>query len=157
MKKAKKLLFTVVAILLIAIAVVWFLGDNMRHIEDTNGADNFELQTITDENICNLDMGSLNVNVSESFNTTTYKSGCFSGVYEVFSENIITNRYEITVNHARVDSGNFKMVLCVNDEIVHTFALNELTQTYVLENVNGNVSLRIAGESADFMFDYVVY
>ena len=71
MKKAKKLLFTVVAILLIAIAVVWFLGDNMRHIEDTNGADNFELQTITDENICNLDMGSLNVNVSESFNTTT--------------------------------------------------------------------------------------
>ena len=157
MKKAKKLLFTVVAIVLIAIAAIWFLGDNMSHIEDTNGADNFELQTITDENICNLDMGSLNVNVSESFGTATYKSGCFSGVYEVFSENVITNRYEITVNHARVDSGNFKMVLCVNDEIVHTFALNELTQTYVIENVTGNVSLRIAGESADFMFDYVVY
>ena len=46
------------------------------------------------------------------------------------------------------------MVLCVDDEIVHTFTLNELSQTYVIENVRGTVSLRIAGESADFMFDY---
>lgn len=130
-----------------------------EHIEDTNGAENFELQEITDENICKLDIGALYYVRSESIiaDTVTYKSNKFSGVSEVFSENIITNRFEITVNHARVDAGNFKMVLCVDDEIVHTFALNELTQTFVLEDVCGTVSLRIAGESARFQFDYMVY
>ena len=130
-----------------------------EHIEDTNGAENFELQEITDENICKLDIGALYYVRSESIiaDTVTYKSNKFSGVSEVFSENIITNRFEITVNHARVDAGNFKMVLCVDDEIVHTFALNELTQTFVLEDVCGTVSFRIAGESARFQFDYMVY
>ena len=129
-----------------------------EHIEDTNGAENFELQEITDENICKLDIGALYYVRSESIiaDTVTYKSNKFSGVSEVFSENIIANRFEITVNHARVDAGNFKMVLCVDDEIVHTFALNELTQTFVLEDVCGTVSLRIAGESAKFQFDYTV-
>ena len=148
----------VLAILTLICCTLGFSGCGLEHIEDTNGADNFALQTITDENIRNLDMGSINVvettdNVS---NTATYKSNKFTGVYEVYSENIITNRYEITVNHARVDAGNFKMVLCVDDEIVHTFTLNELSQTFILEDVSGTVSLRIAGESAEFMFDYSV-
>ena len=159
MEKIKKILPIVAAIVLVAVAAVWFLGDGLKHIEDTNGADNFELQTITDKNIIEMDIGSLNVNTSTDSigNTETYSSNRFTGVYEVFTTNIITNRFEITVNHARVDSGNFKMVLCVNDEIVHVFKLNELTQTHVLENVKGTVSLRIAGESADFMFDYAIY
>ena len=46
------------------------------------------------------------------------------------------------------------MVLIHNGEIVHVFQLNEFTQTYTLEKPKGNVALRIAGESADFMFDY---
>ena len=158
MKKTNKLLAAVAAVVLIAVAVFWFLGDDLEHIEDTNGADDYTLQTITDENICNLDMGALNVKQEESLigSTVTWKSDCFTGVYEIFRENITTNRYQITVNHASVNTGNFKMVLCVDDEIVHTFTLNEMTQTFVLENVSGTISLRIAGESADFMFDYYV-
>lgn len=160
MELLKKILAPVAAVVLIAVAVILFMGNDLEHIEDTNGPDDFTLQVITDENIQNLDVGALNVGQHSDLlggDTVTYTSKKFTGVYEVFHENIITNRYEITVNHARVDAGNFKMVLCVNDEIVHEFKLNELTQTYVLENVRGTISLRIAGESADFQFDYYVY
>ena len=157
--KMKNVLWIVFAVALVAVCAVLFLKDGLKHIEDTNGADNFELQTITDENICNLDMGALNVSEHNALigDTVTYKSNRFTGVYAVFYENIVTNRFEIVINHAQVNAGNFKMVLCVNDEIVHTFTLNELTQSFVLEDVKGTVSLRIAGESADFMFDYHIY
>ena len=158
-EKLKKLFSLLAAAILIVVAVIWFTGSNLEHIADTNGPDDFTLQTITDDNIRNRDIGALNVGQSTSLvsDTVTYSSKKFTGVYEVFTENIVTNRYEITVNHARVDAGNFKMVLCVDDEIVHEFTLNTLSQTFVLDHVNGTVSLRIAGESADFMFDYYVY
>lgn len=158
--KVKKFLPILLAAALVVVCVIWFMDSDLEHIEDTNGADDFTLQTITDDNIRALDMGALNVSQKTGIltgDTVTYYSDCFTGVYEVFRESIITNRYEITVNHARVDAGNFKMVLCVDDEIVHEFTLNELTQTFVLENVNGTVSLRIAGESATFQFDYYVW
>lgn len=158
-EKMKKAALGIFALILVAVCAMWFMSDGLEHIEDTNGPEDFTLQVITDENIRNRDMGALNVGKKTGFltgDTVTYSSKKFTGVYEVFHENIITNRYEITVNHAAVNAGNFKMVLCVNDEIVHEFTLNELTQTFVLENVKGTVSLRIAGESADFMFDYSV-
>lgn len=159
MEKLKKFLPLLAAVALIVVAVIWFTGSKLEHIADTNGPDDFTLQTITDDNIRNRDIGALNVGQSTSLvsDTVSYSSKKFTGVYEVFTQNIVTNRYEITVNHARVDAGNFKMVLCVDDEIVHEFTLNTLSQTFVLEHVNGTVSLRIAGESADFMFDYYVY
>lgn len=150
----KRLLSLVLALFLL----VGLVACGPEHIEDTNGVENFELQVITDENIRKMDIGSLSYVKAETVigDTVTYKTNKFSGVAEVFHENIITNRFEITVNHARVDAGNFKMVLCVDDEIVHTFALNELSQIFVLEDVRGTVSLRIAGESAKFQFDYKV-
>ncbi len=159
MQNLKKILPALFAIVLIVVAVFWFMSSDLKHIEDTNGPNDFSLQVITDENIEKRDIGSLNVGQSKTLfsDTLTYSSNCFTGVYEVFMTNIITNRYEITVNHARVNKGNFKMVLCLDDEIVHEFTLNELSQTFVLENVKGTISLRIAGESADFQFDYCVY
>ena len=45
-------------------------------------------------------------------------------------------------------------MLVYNDEIVHSFRLNELMQTYTLKKIKGTISLRIAGESADFKFSY---
>ncbi len=159
MEKLKKILVWIGAAALVIVIAVWFLSDGTKHIEDTNGADNYNLQTITDSNIIKKDIGALNVNEewNSISNTTEYSSKKFTGVYEVYGTNIKGNRFDITVNHARVDSGNFRMVLIHNDEIVHEFALNELSQSYTLENPSGYVALMIAGESADFMFDYLLY
>lgn len=147
----------VFAIVLIIVCGVWFFKSDLKHIEDTNGADNYALQEITDKNIIDLDMGSLggpNEKHDNITNTTTYYAKKFTGVSEIFGENLKANRFEIIVNFAQVDEGNFRMVLVENDEIVHEFTLNELTQSYVLEDVSGYVALRVAGESAKFQFDY---
>ena len=158
-EKTKKILLIIGAVALIAVCGFWFLSDGLEHIDDTNGADNFALQTITDDNIINLDTGALNLKESTDAisNTTTYSSDKFTGVAEIYGINYVGNRFDITINHARVDSGNFKIVLLEDDRIVHEFKLNELSQSFTLENPSGYISLRIAGESADFLFDYTLY
>lgn len=158
MKNLKKILIWVGAIAIVVVCVVLAFTDDLEHIEDTNGADNYSLQTITDENIINQDTGAMGLKIHSGVvsDTTTYSSDKFTGVEEIFGENMVANRFEITVYHAQVNSGNFKIVLLEDDEIVHEFKLNELMQTYVLENPSGYVSLRIAGESADFTLEYSI-
>ncbi len=157
-EKTKKILIGIGALVLIVVSAVWFMQTDLEHIEDTNGAENYNLQTITDSNIINRDIGAMGLKISNSTvtNTTSYSSEKFTGVEEIYGENIVANRIEFNINHASVTEGNFKIVLLVDDEIVHEFKLNELMQTYVLENPSGYVSLRIAGESANFMFDYYI-
>lgn len=157
--KLKKIIAILGAVVLVAVATVWFMSSDLKHIEDTNGADNYSLQTINDSNIINRDVGAMGLNIHKSAvsGVTTYSSEKFTGVEEIYGNNIWGNRFEITVNHARVDSGNFRIVLLEDERIVHEFRLNELTQTYVLENPSGYISLRIAGESADFQLDYHTY
>lgn len=157
-EKTKKIIAAVGAVVLIAVCALWFFNSDLEHIEDTNGAENYALQTITDENIIKRDVGAMGLKISTDAitNTKTYSSEKFTGVEEIYGTNIWGNRLEITINHTRVDSGNFKIVLLEGEKIVHEFALNELSQSYVLENPNGYISLRIAGESADFMLDYYI-
>ena len=68
--------------------------------------------------------------------------------------NIYGNRFDITLYNTTVTEGNLRIVLLHNNEIVHEFKLNELSQTYTLENPKGTVSLRVAGESANFKLAY---
>lgn len=159
MEKIKKLLAGIGVFALVIVAALWMYTSTPDHIEDTNGDDNYTLQTINDYNIIKMDVGARNLKESKSIvsDTVTYSSDKFTGVAEIYGENLWGNRFDITVHHASVDSGNFRIVLVHNDEIVHEFTLNELTQSYTLENPSGYVALRIAGESADFMFDYSLY
>lgn len=156
--KAKKGLGLLVVVLFVA-GVVWMLLAGPEHIEDSNGPDDYSLVELTDRNIIRQDTGAVGgPNVREDLigDTTTYYAKKFTGVAEIYGENLFATRLTITVNHAQVTEGNFRIVLLVDDKIVHDFALNELTQSYVLEDVNGYVSLRIAGESAAFSLDYYV-
>lgn len=159
MNKIKKILGCIVAVAVVVVCAVSLLGNDLEHIEDTNGEDNYALQEITDDNIINLDIGTKGGYKEETdslSNTTEYSAEKFTGVAEIYGENITTNSLTFTVNHAKVTSGNFRLLLLVDDKIVHDFTLNELTQTFVLKNVSGFVSLRIAGESANFQFDYYI-
>lgn len=156
MIKFKKPLLGIVAVILVGYFVISMLTSNLKHIEDTNGAENYNLQQITEYNIINMDIGALNLTKSKELfnNLPTYKSDKYTGVSEIYMTNIWGNRFDITLYNLRVKSGNFKVVLVHNDEIVHEFKLNELSESYTLENPKGTVSLRIAGESADFKFSY---
>ena len=156
MEKIKKILMGIAIVVVVVIGTYSMFTTDIEHIEDTNGTDNYNLQIITDDNIIKMDVGALNFNKPKEFfnNLPTFKSNKFTGVSEIYLSNIVGNRFDITLYNLWVESGNFKVVLVHNDEIVHEFKLNEVTEHYTLENPNGTVALRIAGESAAFEFSY---
>ena len=143
---------------IIVFAVMMLLSPKIEHIEDTNGPDVYKLQTITDGNIINRDIGAkgLSTVTNNITDTTEYKSDKFTGVEEIYGVNIVGNRMDITITNLQVYSGNFRAVVVYNDEIVHEFKNNEMMETFTLEKPNGYVAIRVAGESADFYLTYDV-
>ena len=154
MGKQKLAIPAIGAVVLIVVAIFWFMGEGLEHIEDTNGADNYNLQTITDENIINQDIGSLNLKSSTGFlnDGITFKSDKFTGVSRIMLTNfILPSDFVVDVTNFVVNSGNFKMAVVNDDEIIAVIE-PDIFAGCRLENLTGSVSLMIAGESADFSF-----
>ncbi len=127
-------------------------------IPDENGPDNFNLATITVDNIVNMDLGSSSYSVSPSSEDEDYmikmtkvKGKEFSGVADLYQTNLI-GKSDMTVylDNISVESGNFKVLVLLDDEIVHKFNNQEMMQKCELKDVNGTLSVRIAGETANF-------
>ncbi len=153
--KLKKLLGTIAVILFIGVALFWFLGSDIEHIEDTNGPDDYSLTTITDENIIKMDIGALGNKRSEGFlsgDLVEFSSKKFTGVVEIMHNNYIgkSDVYFELLNY-NITEGNFKIVVVHDDKIVAELE-PDLFVDFHLENISGTVSLRIAGESAAYSF-----
>lgn len=154
-KNIKNKLFVPVIIVVVIIGAIMLFNSDLEHIEDTNGADNFKLQQITDENIINQDMGALNVTTSTQkiTNMTEISSKKFTGVYEVLYTNLLgKSDFILNLYDFKVNGGNFKMTVVHDGKIVETIT-EENYEEFILEDINGTVSLVIAGESADFSFE----
>ncbi|MBQ8546800.1 MAG: hypothetical protein IJ437_07675, partial [Clostridia bacterium] len=56
--KTKNILWIVFAVAIVAVCVIMFvLNPGPKHIEDTNGKDNYNLQTITEQDVVKQEMG----------------------------------------------------------------------------------------------------
>ena len=155
-ERTKKILMIVGAAVLVVVVGAWFILGGTDHIEDTNGAENFALQEITDENIINMSIGSVDgPNISRSTHTgdaLEFSAEKFTGVYEILYDNfILSSDFDLDLTAYEIYGGNFKLVVVHNDEIVATLEPGTFVE-YRLEDVTGTVSLRIAGESASFSF-----
>ena len=151
----KKIIGTLVFVVAIIAAVVMLLNNPVEHVEDTNGADNYELQTITDEDIVNMEMGAKGyaVTTHNITKTTEISSSKFTGVHRVVYSNLLgKSDFVLNIHNFKVEGGNFKMAVVHDGEIVDVLTA-ETAENYVLEDVSGTVSLVIAGESADFSFE----
>ncbi len=160
--KTKDLLTKVFALVLIVVAVIWFMNSDLEHIEDTNGPDDYSLTTITDENIIAGDMGSLNpvtvkkksldlgsVKISSGVEFSSKK---FTGVYEILYDNyILPSDFVLDLTSFEVTEGNLRMVVVHNDEIIAELEPGMFVE-YRIDDIKGYVSLRIAGESASYKF-----
>ncbi len=129
--------------------------------EDTNGDDNYELQTITDENIINLDTGAAGLNYEETnlgvLHSSKYTSKNFNGVAELyFVDFILPSDVTVYIGHMNVEGGNFKLVAINNDEIIHEFALDASGEDFLFENLSGTFAIRAAGENAKVDFNIQV-
>ena len=141
--------------MVVIIGAVALFNSDLEHIEDTNGAENFALQTITDEEIAKIEMGSLNVSTSTNnvTNMTKVSSKKFTGVYEVLYTNLLgESDFLLNITDLKVNGGNFKMVVVHDGKIVKTITEENYEET-LFEDINGTVSLVIAGESAAFSFE----
>lgn len=155
-QQTPKVLILIGAVILVVIAAVWFMLDRTDHIEDTNGADNHSLQTITDENITKMDTGSIGGPKIQrdmlSGDAVTFSAKKFTGVYEVLYDNfVLPSDFDLDLFNYEITGGNFKLVVVHDDKVVATLEPGTFVD-YRLEDVTGTVSLRLAGESASFRF-----
>lgn len=152
----KKPLLFAAALVMVVAALIWMFIGGVEHVEDTNGPDNYNLQTIRDHEIVEMSTGALggpkrsqNVLTGDSIHFSAEK---FTGVYEILYDNLLgKSDFWISLTNYEITGGNFKMVVVHDDRIVATLEPG-LMVDYRLEDVSGRVSLRIAGESAAFSF-----
>lgn len=149
--------------LMLAAAMCFGLVGCGTEYEDTNGEDDYTLQTITDENIIALDVGASGLSYSEeSLNgaaySAEYSAKSFNGVERIYFENyILPSDVNVYIGTMNVKSGNFKLAVVNNDEIIHEFALDTFNETFRFEDITGDFSICVAGEDAAFSFYIDVY
>ena len=149
----KKLL----SILFMLVCCVSLFGCSTETYEDTNGADNYTLQTITDENIVKLNVGGSGMSRSETkigpITSVEYSSKNFNGVYEIDQTNfILPSDVSVYVGHMNVKSGNFKLAIVNDDAVIFEIPLDSFGDTYYFEDLKGHFAIRAAGESAAVEF-----
>ena len=158
-KSLKNVLWKVFAVAMVVICVVLFLLDDTEDIEDTNGADNYALQVITDQNIIDQDkgmVGGIKIHRDVIGDGITISSKDFSGVYEVLWNNyVLPSDFRLELTNLIVTGGNFRAVIVNEDKIVGELEFNSEDDPFIdywLEDVTGKVELVLAGESAAFSF-----
>ncbi len=126
--------------------------------EDTNGDTDFTLQTITEQNIVNLDVGSSGLSfteesVGEYLHSSEYSAKSFNGVYQLYQTNfLLPSDIRVYIGHMNVEKGNFRLVVINDDEIIYDIPLDSFNETFSFENLSGSFSVNVAGESAAFEF-----
>ena len=157
--KQNNLLYILIAVAVVVICGYSFLTSDLKHIEDTNGPDDYTLTTITDENIIKQDMGmvgGIKLHRDIIGSGITFSSDGFTGVYEVLYDNyVLPSDFHLELTNLTVTGGNFRAVIVHDDKIVENLEFNSednLFIDYLLEDVTGTVKLVLAGESAAFSF-----
>ncbi len=166
-QKTKNILTGIAVVIFLAVfAVLMITSPKPEHIEDTNGADNYALQTITEQDVAEQKMGSRG-SVSESetqYNIAglsisdgrKYSSSKFTGVYRLYDTTLFKGS-DIYVNLAEfeIKEGNFAFYIVFDGEVVGQITPSEIgASEFTLENVEktGSLEYVIAGESASFEF-----
>jgi len=166
-QKAKNVLIGIAVVIFLVVFAVWMLASpRPDHIEDTNGADNYSLQTITEWDVVEQKMGT-NGTVSESeirydftglkiSNGRKYSSNKFTGVYRLYTTTLFKGS-DIYVDLAEfeIKEGNFAFYIVFDGEVVGQITPDEFgLSEFTLKNVDktGDLEYVIAGESASFTF-----
>ena len=160
--KILKFLFLVGMVVFMAIIFIKNPAPKLEHIEDTNGADNYELQVITEENILERNIG------SKGGPTYTTKKALlggtrliisskqFSGAVLAYSEYLFEGSdIYVDLENYEVEAGNFGVYVVFEGELLGKVEKDENgLMTFLYEDIKegGTVEYVIAGESANFSF-----
>lgn len=141
------------------LCAAFFLMDKVEDIPDSNGPDDLSLTVITEQNILDMDLGSTGIKTGTSNtkvlgvnidNEVKISADNFSGVYEIGHTYYLgSSDVYVTFTNFQVTGGNLKFVVVNEDKIIYTIEPGEPVDV-LLEDLTGNVSFRLAGESAAF-------
>ncbi|MBQ7098557.1 MAG: hypothetical protein IJO05_02405 [Oscillospiraceae bacterium] len=147
---------------IIAVLVAGFLFlPKMEHIADTNGADNFSLATLTEEDILaksltctggpNRTTGHLSLPGGwEISNGVELSAKKFSGVTDIlWADYILPSDFSLSLDHFSVTEGNFRMMVINEGKIIADIQPGDNIDV-LIEGLTGYTTVRIAGESAAF-------
>ena len=141
-------------IIVFVVFVIFLSSCTYGQIEDTNGADDYSLQSISDSRLVKSGVSYSAIGMKEigGEKERSISISKFSGVYELSYINV--KNHKLTINmESNISEGNFRIVLVGDGEIISDFRIND-TDKLVIENLSGKYSLRIAGESAKFSLVY---
>ncbi|MBE6751623.1 MAG: hypothetical protein E7556_03745 [Ruminococcaceae bacterium] len=152
MFKNRKTGIIIFAIFVVALIMFFPNLGNSKEYKDTNGEDNYSLCKITDEDIIEgMDSSTLNiVTFDEVKNEYWYLGKLFNGSTTLGTANPLTSSDTIEIQKFSVTKGNARLLILADDKIVHDFIPNESGQNFSLNNLEGEISLVVAGESANF-------
>lgn len=143
MKKAK----IIVAALMLLALTLSFAACNFGHIADTNGDDDFTVETIDDDEILTrtkyVAWLAKSSNNNGQYSVTVKK---LSGVWQIADLSMKGYGAAVLKTDMTVESGNCRLVLVHNDKIVHDFNIQG-QDSYVV-TTSGNYYLKLVGESA---------
>ena len=161
-KKASKPLPGWAAILIVFVVIAGFLFfPRMEHIADTNGAENFSLSTLTEEDILaksltctggpNRSTGHLSLpggwEISSGVELYAKK---FSGVTDIlWADYILPSDFSLSLEHFSVTGGTLRMMVINEGKIIADIQPGDHVDI-LIEDITGYTTVRIAGESAAF-------
>lgn len=151
LKPMKKSAMLLAVLLVLALALT-----GCKTYKDTNGPDNYSLQSLTEQDLlkggsCSK-VGSVETNVNDR-HTVRVKTLNGIDTLDSFSG---SGTYTVTLSW-NITKGNSRLVLCTGSEILHDFSVNESGQTFSFKPGGSRVYLRIAGEDCGYSLEYVIY
>ena len=133
--------------------------NSCSHIKDVNGLENYQLETITLQDVLN---GTNHIEfMSKSWNSeingvrsSVLSISKFSGVKEIHSTYLTNESITYYISN-EVYEGNFAIYIINNNKVIKTIEANQ-EETFTLNEIRVNCILKIAGESANFKMKYKI-
>lgn len=124
--------------------------NNLNHIEDINGEDDYSLNTLTEKEVLTKNPHALFFKSLTTEKNKKFKFSCekFSGVSDIISYNLNENNDYLFIVNATINSGNGEILVYKDGKRIASIDWS-LNQEIKLENIKGKISFRIAGESAN--------
>ena len=160
-EKLEKILFSLLAIVMVGYFAYSMIVDPFKHIEDRNGENNSAIATITNSEI--IDYGnSRSGGMSRSktdfvvagiqLGGIKFHSDKFSGIEPLLRTNVIFGDILLNIYNLEVNAGNFRLYVLNEGKIIDVIdPEDEFDHFY--ENVKGEFVVVAVGESADFKFE----
>lgn len=158
--KLEKVLWGILAFVMVGYFIFTMISDPFEHIEDTNG-NNTSISVIKESEILSYESsrsGGMGRSTTDfevagiQLGGVKFHSNKFSGVEPLLKSDILfTTGFYLNIYDYNISSGNFRLYVINEGNIIDVIEPNDEYSHYY-ENIRGEFVVVAVGESADFEF-----